>query len=96
MKNGLREADFVLLDPGESFDPYIHAIDSYGFFGAEHLKSRFALRGEYGFTFHYSTASSSIDDWKGSVIRLSDDVLQRLQRVPRINIDCSIELNVSE
>jgi hypothetical protein len=94
--NGLRREDFIHLHPGESFDPYMN-IDSGGFFAAAKLRaSKLTEPGEYRFTFHYSTASPTIDDWKGTVEHVSIDALELLKRVPRVEIRCSVDVRVVE
>ena len=93
--NDLRVENFMTMAPGARLDPY-----GDGFFPpAEMLHSRFTAAGDYTFTFHYSTLGSHVKDWQPSPLssgslRLPPPVLDRLKRVPRLTLECSVTVTV--
>jgi hypothetical protein len=96
--NSLRVEDFVRLESGESFDPYMR-IDDGGFWQSTFLQSfRFGGIGEYEFTFHYSTQSESLQTWEGTPVCVNcptlPEVVVKLGQVPAVDIQCSIRLRV--
>ena len=64
--NPLRKEDFVLVESGESFNPFV-AIDGHGFFSSDKVSNPWNFRnaGRYKITFHYSTISTNIKDYLG-------------------------------
>jgi len=96
--NSLRPLDFVRVDTGKSFDPYMR-VDDGGFWKSTFLQSfRFGSLGEYEFTFHYSTQSESLQTWEGTPVCVNcptpPDVVVKLDRVPAVDIECSIRVRV--
>jgi hypothetical protein len=96
--NRLRPVDFVRLDPGSSFDPYMR-VDDGGFWESTFLQwYRFGGPGEYEFIFHYSTQSESLQTWEGTPVcvncPMAPEVSAKLEQVPAVNIECSIRLRV--
>ena len=100
MTNPLRPQDFVRLERGESFDPYMR-VDASGFFASYFLYAyRFDAAGEYTLVFHYSTKSKNIGDWGGVEWEPGRSRLERvtalLAGVPAVEIECSVHLTVRE
>lgn len=98
--NPLRPEDFVRLEPGASFDPYMR-VDDKGFFSSAFLFwYRFNVPGAYTFVFHYSTKSKRIKDWGGVEWVPGLSFVERrgflLTAVPAVDIKCSVHLTVRE
>ena len=88
-QNPMREQDFVLLRPGQAFDPHAN-IDNYGFFGPAELEAQtFSVPGTYQVQFFYSTNSRNLEEWKGSLNpedTTPTQVMERWKRVPRVEV----------
>jgi len=94
--NPIRVEDFVRVEPGSDFDPHMQ-IGHYGFSKAEKLvHSRFVKAGSYTFKYHYSTENEDIKDWRGSVLKTPSEVNELWRKVARVNIACSITVDVME
>jgi len=96
--NSLRPLDFVRVDTGNSFDPYMR-IDDGGFWHSTFLQSfRFSSLGEYEFTFHYSTQSESLQTWEGTPVCVNcptpPEVVAKVNQVPAVDIECSTRVRV--
>jgi hypothetical protein len=89
--NALREVDFVLVYPGEPFDPFEKGPLPYS------LRSgRFIKPGKYVATFRYSTNEPDVRKWLGwpPTQTMSDNISQRLRNVPLLDLACSVEFVV--
>lgn len=93
MMNPLREEDFVLLKPKESFDPY-SSIDGYGFFSSSTLSDpkEFRKKGTYKIQFHYSTEPDSITKYLGSESENKVDakIKKMFRQVPHLKVSSNV------
>lgn len=95
--NPLRPEDFVVLGPGQAFNPY-RRNDDYGFFGCHALDSMtFTSAGRYTVTFHYSTEGSGPEAWNGGLNgEPTGDALRLLEQVPPVSLTSNtLEFRVS-
>ena len=87
--NALRLEDFVLVLPGEAFDPY-QRIDDYGFFASHQLRSStFQQPGEYRIRFIYSTKNANMAPWLGVGSPAEEskaEIASLFQQVPKIEV----------
>jgi len=94
--NPLRIQDFVRVEPGNDIDPH-KQVDYYGFSKSGKLvHSRFVKAGIYTFEFHYSTENRDIKDWRGSVSETPSELNELLGKVARVNLTCSLTVDVVE
>jgi hypothetical protein len=91
--NPLLPEDFVRLEPGNDFDPYKHYVFSKA---GRLVHSRFVKAGSYTFMFHYSTENGDIKDWRGSVRETPAEVDELWRQVARVNLSCSLTVDVVE
>jgi hypothetical protein len=97
--NPLQTEDFVRVEPGSDFYPYKQTDDHrfYRFSASGMLvHSRFAKPGSYTFEFHYFTDNADIRDWRGSVSNTPPELHELLRKVARVNLECSLAVNVAE
>lgn len=94
--NPIRIEDFVRVEPGNDFDPH-KQFDHYGFSKSGKLAhSRFVKAGSYTFKFHYSTENIDIKDWRGSVNKTLPELNEMWRKVSRVNLTCSLTVEVIE
>jgi hypothetical protein len=91
--NPLLTEDFVRVEPRNDFDPYKHYIFSKA---GKLAHSRFVKAGTYTFKFHYSTENGDIKDWRGSVRETPAEVNELWRKVARVNLECSLTVDVAE
>lgn len=94
--NPLRIDDFVRVEPGNDFDP--HKQNDYYEFSksGKLLSARFVKAGSYTFKFHYSTENVDIKDWRGSVHETPSELNELWRKVTRVNLICSLTVEVVE
>lgn len=87
--NTLRVKDFVMLPPGESFDPY-RRVDDGGFFSAHQLEAHtFGVAGAYRIRFVYSTKGDDIGEWSGDgkrSVASNAEIVELFKQVPKIEV----------
>lgn len=92
--NSLDANDFVLVKKGERFNPY----EGQQFFGAYEITSQenFKIPGIYKINFHYSTASTKIEEYMGD--GKADKTISNLfKTVPNIDLKSNtIEIEITE
>jgi len=94
--NPLRIEDFIRVEPASGFYPS-NPTDSQGFRQAAKLRNwSFVKVGGYTFKYHYSTENEDIKDWRGSVREIPSEVNELWRNVARVNIACSITVDVTE
>lgn len=91
--NSLQAEDFVKVEPGSDFDPYRHYVIQKA---AKLAHSRFVKAGSYTFELHYSTEGGDIKDWRVSVPETPSGVSDLWRKVPRVNLSCSLTVDVVE
>jgi len=92
--NPLRAEDFVVLQPGASFNPHESGAGS-GFVPDTSLgRVTLSEPGEYTLVFHYSTDEVDPSRWQGSTSPIHAEIVEKLRRVPRVTISCSTMLTV--
>jgi hypothetical protein len=95
--NPIRVEDFIRVEPGSDFNPY-NPTDLQGLYwqAAKLVHSRFVKAGSYTFKFHYSTENEDIKDWRGSVRETPAGVSELWRKVRRVNLTCSLTVDVVE
>jgi hypothetical protein len=94
--NPLRIEDFIRVEPASGFYPS-NPTDSQGFRQEAKLRNwSFVKAGSYTFKYHYSTENEDIKDWRGSVRETPSEVNELWRKVARVNIACSITVDVTE
>jgi hypothetical protein len=94
--NPLRIEDFVIVESGKDFDPHKPIYD-YGFSkSGKSAHSRFVKTGSYTFKYHYSTDNGDIKNWRGSVRETPAEVNELWRKVARVNLECSLTVDVVE
>jgi hypothetical protein len=75
--NPLRESDFMLVKPGEGFNPY-QTIDGYGFFGdyTSIQAETYRNPGIYKIRFYYSSESQEFSAFGGTPSTINNDSLK--------------------
>lgn len=93
MMNVLREEDFVLVGPGESFDPF-GEVDDHGFFPSWQIQDpeMFRNKGIYKIQFHYSTKPDSIAKYLGSESEndVNRGIKKLFEKVPHVDVSSNI------
>jgi len=88
--NPLLTEDFVRVEPGNDFDPYKH------YEPGKLVHFRFVKAGSYTFKFHYYTENGDIKDWRGSVRETPAEVNELWRKFARVNLTCSLTVDVVE
>jgi hypothetical protein len=91
--NPLLTEDFVRVEPGNDFDLYKHYVFSTA---GKLAHLRFVKAGSYTFKLHYSTDNDDIKDWRGSVRETPAEVEELWRKVVRVNLTCSLTVDVVE
>jgi hypothetical protein len=91
--NPILTEDFVRVEPGNDFYPYKHYVFSKA---GKLVHSRFVKTGSYTFKFHYSTENGDIKNWRGSVRETPAEVNELWRKVARVNLECSLTVDVVE
>ena len=83
--NELREADFVKVEPGATFDPHVQDLA---------LSSRFNVPGTYYVRFVYSTTDPDIGNWLGGPLgpgyEPSLRLVELLRQVPKVDLRSNV------
>jgi hypothetical protein len=87
--NPITSEDFVVLQPGGSFDPRGNDV-SLG------MMVNFLAPGEFKIVFHYSTDEGDPMRWQGAVPSIESDLVEMLRHVPRVAISCSTTVTVDQ
>jgi len=97
-KNGVRTGDFVLVGPGEEFNPFVHGRE-----GCTGPYGTFLLPGHYRATFRYQTTDPQVSNWVGDRTEFDDAddlldgaaVLGLLERVAMLDLSATTTFEVA-
>jgi len=93
--NPLEKEDFKFIKTGGSFNPY--QLDEDGLFSTRELKRKenFKTPGKYKITFHYSTKSVKISDYRGD--DKNEELQELFKRVPHIKLSSNtVEIEIKK
>ena len=92
--NPLREKDFVLLEPGSSFDPHANGNGSDFFHDTSLGWIKLSKPGGYRIVFHYSTDQRDPGAWNSKGSAVDTELVETLRSVPPVTISCSTDITV--